>query len=442
MSRPLVILGAGITGLAAAAMAGEKGVDYLLLEAEAQVGGLTRSISVNGYTFDHTGHLLHLARHATPNQLCKSLNDDEWNLLTRHAKCYYGGMLIDAPIQYNLGSLPEQRKAQFWNDYLSAKHAADSPIGTCDFQSYLQRHFGESLANEYLIPLNKKTLATDLKRISAEAVTRFFPGPDEQRMRNGLAARKERGGNDGTYNAKFWYPQFGGMQKLVNGLAEEVDHSKVRLSTRVLDVDLRHRVIVTNRGAVPYKGLLSSLPLRYLLSLEGMKEIAHQTEWEHDVTCSSVLCVDLGFKGKLPCELETVHWVYFGQPQFSFYRLGVYSNFSDAMVPKERSSYYVEVGLPVGEVQSGSRLRLLAQVIHELEEVGWITPENIEVVMLHTIAYGYVHYTFQRQHLLETLQGKLRSYGIWLCGRYGRWHYCSMEDSILDGRESVERLEW
>src|SRR5437763_16989790 len=52
---PCVILGAGATGLSAAY---HFGAGSMLLEREAKVGGLCRSIEDTGFTFDHAGHVM------------------------------------------------------------------------------------------------------------------------------------------------------------------------------------------------------------------------------------------------------------------------------------------------------------------------------------------------------------------------------------------------
>src|SRR5881396_2751848 len=54
---PVVILGAGLTGLSAAY---HLGAPSLVIEREAEVGGLARTHIDNGFTLDCTGHLLHL----------------------------------------------------------------------------------------------------------------------------------------------------------------------------------------------------------------------------------------------------------------------------------------------------------------------------------------------------------------------------------------------
>ena len=54
------IVGGGLTGLVAGEQLGRMGVKAIVFEREAEAGGACRSIRDNGFTFDYTGHLLHL----------------------------------------------------------------------------------------------------------------------------------------------------------------------------------------------------------------------------------------------------------------------------------------------------------------------------------------------------------------------------------------------
>ena len=56
------------------------------------------------------------------------------------------------------------------------------------------------------------------------------------------------------------------------------------------------------------------------------------------------------------------------------------------------------------------------------------------------IKFAYVVFNEHRQKHLQTLIDHLESRGIYTAGRYGRWDYFSMEDSILSGKAAAERI--
>ena len=66
-----LIIGGGLTGLVAGERLAAQGIAAPVLEREDEPGGACRSIERSGYTFDHTGHLLHVAKPETERYLAK-----------------------------------------------------------------------------------------------------------------------------------------------------------------------------------------------------------------------------------------------------------------------------------------------------------------------------------------------------------------------------------
>lgn len=52
MRKKIVVIGAGITGLAVAALLGKDGYDVTILEKNSTIGGRGRQYKDQGYTFD------------------------------------------------------------------------------------------------------------------------------------------------------------------------------------------------------------------------------------------------------------------------------------------------------------------------------------------------------------------------------------------------------
>src|SRR4029077_14399603 len=94
---PVVILGAGLTGLSAAY---HLGVPSLVIEREAEVGGLARTHDEDGFTFDCTGHLLHL-RDPRVIALVEALLPRTFARHERRALIYSKGVFTPYPFQAN-----------------------------------------------------------------------------------------------------------------------------------------------------------------------------------------------------------------------------------------------------------------------------------------------------------------------------------------------------
>ena len=99
---PVVVVGAGPTGLGAAYHLGE---EALLLEQNQRVGGWCRSIPANGFTFDFAGHIMFSNDPVCPRDVSASVNDNvHWQ--DREAWIFSKGVYTRYPFQGALYGLP------------------------------------------------------------------------------------------------------------------------------------------------------------------------------------------------------------------------------------------------------------------------------------------------------------------------------------------------
>ena len=70
MRGKIIIIGAGLSGLSAAYHLRN---NYKILEKDSRVGGLCKSERIDGFTFDYTGHLIHLHYDYTKKLLTRFL---------------------------------------------------------------------------------------------------------------------------------------------------------------------------------------------------------------------------------------------------------------------------------------------------------------------------------------------------------------------------------
>lgn len=428
----MIVLGAGISGLTAARALQDRGYRPRVLEACYAAGGLTRSMTVGDFSFDYTGHLLHLARCGTPAavpyaQLC----DEDWQRIERRSYCLIDGALVTAPVQYHLGQLPAAHR-DACIDSFEARPAlpSDRPA---TFRDFIVSGFGQRLADLFLIPQNQKTMATDLDRLSMAAVKRFFPPPDAEKVRAGFAASVAP---PREYNSQFWYPRVGGIQRLVDGLAAGLERSVVT-GAEVVEIDLAGRTLVTRSGdRQRWDCLFTSMPLRSFCRRTSEPELQALGD---SLTHSATITFNLGVRGTLPPALGGVHWVYVPEPSLPFYRVGIYSNISPDVCPADCFSLYVEVGVPGDALKTIDIVGdLQRRVLADLARLGWIDPAAIVCCVAHVLACAYVHHTPAREQAVERIMDRLRSHGVHPIGRYGHWDYTSMEDSIFSALAAVE----
>ena len=433
LKNKFVILGAGISGLTAARVLKEKGQSGTVLEACPSAGGLSRTVKVSEFCFDYTGHFLHLARFNSPAAIpYADLKDADWERLERRACCYVDGHFIAAPIQYHLRQLPPHLYEACVASY--AERPALAAGGDRTLKDYIISGFGQQLADIFLIPQNEKTLAVSLDTISCSAVKRFFPPPDEKLIQAGIESASVQ--SEG-YNAAFWFPREGGIEKLAEGLKNGL--KDIQLLEEAAEIDVVNKKLRTTSGRrLGWDVLLSSIPLPELCRKTNDEELkAAAASLNH----SSTIVFNLGVRAQLPEELAGVHWVYVPDLSVPFYRVGFYSNINRGMCPPGCSSMYVEVGVPGAEVDRVNIIDTVQPaVIKALARLGWVRPETIICSVVHVIRCAYVHHSFERERAIDRIFKRLQSFDIHPIGRYGLWDYISMEDSIVSAIETTKKL--
>ena len=429
-NRETIVLGAGVAGLAAARRAQDLASDVVVLDGAPSPGGLTRTIEIDGFAFDYTGHFLHLCQYDTPADIpYAGQKEHEWMRVDRQSRCLVAGHLIPAPIQYNLAALPEDLLRKVRDSYERRPIAEESKAAT--FRDFVISGFGEELAELFLIPQNEKTMAISLDRLSRNAIKRFFPPPNDELVRRGMEAISE----SSEYNSTFWYPTLGGIQSLTRGMAAGIHD--LRLNHRVQHVDLSKRTLTTyDHKEIEWGALFVSMPLNRLCSMSGDRELERAGE---KLTAGRVIAFNYGIEGSVPELLEGVHWIYVPDRGVPFFRVGFYSNISAGTCAPGFHSMYVEVSVAHGEAEPAT-LELEQQVIAHLEKLGWLDPGRIRAKAIHRLDPAYVHHTPERVEVIDSILSRLRDADVHPIGRYGTWDYVGMEDSIVGGMKAVEEV--
>ena len=233
------------------------------------------------------------------------------------------------------------------------------------------------------------------------------------------------------YNPKFLYPKDGGIDCLPQALARSV--SKIQTEHHLESVDAKRKVVRFSNGREePYDKLVSTipLPLIYRLLNDAPDDLKMAAE---KLSVISVLDFNVGVKRP---NISDQHWIYFPEDQYIFSRIGFPANFSKAVAPPGTSSIYVEITHP-SDVSPNIN-ECYERAMADLQKCGILRQDDqiLTVNTLH-INYAYVVFDKHRQRHVESLIGYLEANNIFPAGRYGRWEYFSMEDSILSGKTAA-----
>ena len=433
--KKVLILGAGLAGLSCAYhLQSKKNLKVDVIEKSDHVGGTARSIEVGGFTFDFTGHLLHLHHPYTKNLIQKLLKG---NLVScvRKAAIYSHGVLTPYPFQVNTYGLPSQVKKECVEGFKEAvqKYGDDSLRSTSlSFDKWSLRTFGKGVHKHFMKPYNEKLWQVSLDKMTAEWCGMFVPQP---KLEDVIAGSQKNLEKSFGYNVTFLYPKKGGIQVLPQALAKE---SSVQTNTSFEEVDWKKKnVLLSNGKRMDYDALISSVPLVELLRRlkdlpKDVKEAMSALKW------TSILCINMGVSRP---NISDKSWIYFPEKKFSFYRVGFPMNFTPHAVPKGCSSMYIEVANPPEETLDYNNPNFLNRIRKDLEKCEILSvSDKIIITNFIPIRYAYVLYTPNRSKILSTIFSFLKENNISSIGRYGGWKYSFMEEAILDGKKTAESI--
>ncbi|MBM4371819.1 MAG: FAD-dependent oxidoreductase [Deltaproteobacteria bacterium] len=420
-----IIIGGGLAGLSTARHLRE---ESLVLEAAAQPGGLCVSRCVRGYTFDQTGHWLHLRDPELRRMAGIPLPATE-----RRSGILSHGRLTDYPFQANLRGLPETVIVECLTAaveaHLEGARAGERPPPR-DFAEHVLRHFGAGIARHFMFPYNQKLWGVPPSSISDAWCQRFVPVPDLKQIIVGAFSDENRSMG---YNASFHYPEAGGIGAFTASLAASVPG--IRCDAEVVAVHGGEAWLELRNGErLAFDRLVSTMPLDALVAawIDAPPEVR---EAASRLRCTGVDSLDLGVAAKV---LGGQHWLYLPDPGLSIYRLGCYSNARPSMAPPGCSSLYVEL-------RNDREVATEEALDHALEVLSAVGPTvgraDVEVCERRRISHGYVIYDHAYPLARSTVLTALAARGIRSTGRYGGWVYASMEDALLDGRAAARVLE-
>ncbi|HLH32922.1 MAG TPA: FAD-dependent oxidoreductase [Terriglobia bacterium] len=427
MNKKVVILGGGLAGVSAAYHLVEH--DPVLFEKEAEIGGLCRSFTQEGFTFDCTGHLIHLKNPYTKELVAKIL-PDAFNPHERLAAIYSKSVTTPYPFQANTYGLPPEVVKECVIGFVESMQVSPNG-GPKNFHDWVNRTFGSGIAKHFMLPYNEKFWKQDLRTITSDWVSWSIPKPSLEEVVNGALGLTNKGMG---YNPKFIYPKHGGIDCLPQALARPV--KRIQMNESVAGIDPRKKCIrMTSGREETYDCLVSTLPLPVMFGMlsDTPEPLVANAKRLHAI---SVLNINLGIDRP---NISDQHWIYFPEDQYVFSRVGFPMNFSKAVAPEGTSSMYIEITHQPSEKMNVDEM--FERSIRDLQKCGVLRSDD-RVLTRHVldIRYAYVVFDEHRQTHLQALVDYLESRDIFTAGRYGRWDYYSMEDSILSGKAAAEKI--
>jgi len=419
------ILGAGLAGLSAAYhLNGE----HIILEKDRRVGGLCKSVDIEGYVFDYAPHIL-FSRDDYVRTLYEDLLKGNLYRHIRKSYIYLGGAYVKYPFEVNLNTLPESIIKECIEGVVNRE-----VFEPTNFEEWIHTTFGDGIAKHYMVPYNRKIWKYDLSAMNIDWIGGRVPSPSVEEMKRGAAGTLSK---DYGPNAEFMYPMRGGIGALADQMSRDLNVSTCSEVVEVRPSGAEVRVKYRKDGKIretASEKIVSSLPLPELV------EILHDSPEEvrkaaKSLVYNSLVCVNIGVKR--PGIIDK-HWLYFPEEEFIFNRMSFPMNFSEHTTPGGRSSILVEVTHREAGVDPE---RIRDRVVEDLKKTGIITERDvIEVCDTSAFKYAYVIYDLDHRKNVGVIHNYLEGNGIIPVGRFGEWEYFNMDKAILSGRNAASTV--
>ncbi|MDD4126252.1 MAG: NAD(P)-binding protein, partial [Methanomicrobium sp.] len=215
------ILGGGLTGITLARMLNERGEEVTVLEKEKETGGLCRSKTENGFTFDIGGSHIIFSRDTEVNDfMCNVLGDNK-DKRNRNTKIFFKDAYVKYPFENGLYQLPPEDRFFCINEFVKnlialEKGELKEPE---NFKEWIYHTFGKGIAESYMVPYNEKIWNYPSEKMSHHWVDGRIPRPPvEDIIKSAIGIETE----GYTHQSVFTYPIKGGIEALADSIKKPV----------------------------------------------------------------------------------------------------------------------------------------------------------------------------------------------------------------------------
>ena len=496
-SRDLII-GAGPAGLTAAWELLEAGrPPPLVVEADSQVGGISKTIDHHGNRMDLGGHRffsksdwvmdwwLRMLPLAAPNgdvtlgyqQQTTRLSstatpiapgEPAFLIRPRQSRIFFKGHFFDYPVRPNL-KLMRQLGA------LSVLRMGASYAAACLFprkpeqhlEDFLINRFGQELYRTFFQSYTEKVWGVPCREISAEWGAQRIKGLSvTQTLKHALmapfrSASLTQRNTETSLIEQFLYPCLGPGQ-LWETVAERVQArgGQIKLRHKLIHLEhentrVTHAIIEDGanrtRERIAVDHVISTMPIAELCSSltpgipREVEDIASSLPYRDFLTVGLLverMCIDAGRSSVNHRGMPSDNWIYIQEPHVRLGRLQIFNNWSPSMVAAAPNIWLgLEYFCHQGEIPwSLEDQDLIEFATRELESIGLIEAAAVLDARVVRVPKAYPAY-FGSYAEMNRVRAYLDPFpNLFLVGRNGMHRYNNQDHSMLAAKAAVEAI--
>jgi protoporphyrinogen oxidase len=344
MKTNVVIIGAGPAGLTAGYLLSKEEVDVVVLEADpVYVGGISRTVTYNGFHFDIGGHRF-FSKSKAVEDLWTEILPNDMLVRPRSSRIFYDGKFFSYPLKpfEALLRLGIFRSALCVLSWMKARlFPVRNPR---NFEEWVSNQFGKRLFNTFFKSYTEKVWGMRCKEISADWAAQRIKGLSlGSAIRNALVPQRCNGDRTKVIKTlinSFRYPRRGpGM--MWEACAEKMKElgGKLEMGCRVTRCSYDE---TSGNWAVTYKdrqGDLQTVDAEHIISSAPMRElvcglspsVSEQTKRAAaSLKYRDFLTVMLILKDR---RMFDDNWIYIHDPSVKVGRVQNFRSWSPEMVP-------------------------------------------------------------------------------------------------------------
>ncbi len=420
--KDVVIIGAGVAGLAASYYLKQAGIDSVIYEGNSRPGGLSKSFTIDDYYFDYGGH-------------CTFTKDKEvQKILETNVDChasiaigynYKKGKWIKHPVQNNLCCLPSDEKIAVLEDFINKPHYEQMK----NYREWLQEAYGEYYTNNYPALYTRKYWTVEPEMLETRWVG---PRMYQSNLHEVLKGAFELDTPNVHYSNGIRYPQNGGFELLLENMIRK---SEIQCNKQAVRIDTANKTIMFSDGTgVEYHTLVSTVPLpEYQNMLPDISDV--QKRAMRSLNHTSLILISLGLKkiGDIPA---TTFYIY----DEEILPARAYSTSAMSGKGREHISLQAEVYSSKFKPLQLSLEEVKEQTIKQLIGMHVFEEEDIEVSDVRYEKYANIIFTHDIYDNRACVHELLKENGIYYAGRFGEWDYLWTDQSMLSGKKAAMQV--
>lgn len=453
----VIVLGAGMAGLSAAYKLAKGGKSVLVLEKDAVVGGLAKTLTIDGFQFDYCAHRFHTPDPAVLQEMKEMMGD---NFVEHKHRCrmHMFGKYLKYPfeLQNLLRAMPPLQALRCGMNFLWNMLTRGKRREATNYRDWFVYHFGSELYRVMCEPYTRKIWGMDPALISADWADQRFQGPNvpklikktiKKLLHLDFSSFELEDRELAPDAANFYYPRHGGIQAMPERFRDVIEEhgGTVLTNVRITAIDPHKREVhftkddkaTTVRAS---ESLITTIPLHVyagLLQTEVSPEVQAALQGLRYMDIIFVLL----FIDK--SSISNDKWLYFSQSDIAFNRAVEFKNWSETMAPADKTSLCLDITV-TPENAALCQLppeELIERCKADCERVQLCGKDEVTSGRVFYVPFAYPVYDLEYRAKLQTIIAFIEgSPGVYCIGRTGVFRYQNSDGSIDMGFQLAGRL--